>query len=176
MGPLGPCLSRSGSRYSMSMTCGPRDIISQLSLEVGITCLSIDCRLPPYLLLEPPSKITYMTPFPKQSKALISLLSTTPNHLNSILISPSIFMMLSFLVLPLSTAHIKLNNPQGSPPWLGFHLPQPKVQRRVGEVTVGLDLGLCLQGHTKWVGDFSTLVGVYKDGKKPNQVCSLHND
>jgi hypothetical protein len=22
------------------------------------------------------------------------------------------------------------------------------------EVTVGLDLGLCLQGHTKWVGDF----------------------
>jgi hypothetical protein len=29
---------------------------------------------------------------------------------------------------------------------------------------VGLDLGLCLQGHTKWVGDFSTLVGVYKDG------------
>jgi hypothetical protein len=30
---------------------------------------------------------------------------------------------------------------------------------------VGLDLGLCLQGHTKWVGDFSTFVGVYKDGK-----------
>jgi hypothetical protein len=28
---------------------------------------------------------------------------------------------------------------------------------------VGLDLGLCLQGHIKWVGDFSTLVGVYKD-------------
>jgi hypothetical protein len=28
---------------------------------------------------------------------------------------------------------------------------------------VGLDLGLCLQGHTKWVGGFSTLVGVYKD-------------
>jgi hypothetical protein len=28
---------------------------------------------------------------------------------------------------------------------------------------VGLDLGLCLQGHTKWVGDFSTFVGVYKD-------------
>jgi hypothetical protein len=23
------------------------------------------------------------------------------------------------------------------------------------------DLGLCLQGHTKWVGDFSTIVGVY---------------
>jgi hypothetical protein len=32
------------------------------------------------------------------------------------------------------------------------------------EVTVALDLGLCLQGHTKWVGDFSMLVGVYKDG------------
>jgi hypothetical protein len=31
---------------------------------------------------------------------------------------------------------------------------------------VGLDLGLCLQGHTKWVGDFSTFVGVYKDGNK----------
>ena len=29
-----------------------------------------------------------------------------------------------------------------------------------------LDLGLCLKGHTKWVGDFSTLVGVYKDGNK----------
>jgi hypothetical protein len=28
---------------------------------------------------------------------------------------------------------------------------------------MGLDLGLCLQGHTKWVGDFSTIVGVYKD-------------
>jgi hypothetical protein len=28
MGPTGPCLSRSGSRYSMSRTCGPRDIIS----------------------------------------------------------------------------------------------------------------------------------------------------
>ena len=27
-----------------------------------------------------------------------------------------------------------------------------------------LNSGLCLQGHTKWVGDFSTLVGVYKDG------------
>ena len=29
---------------------------------------------------------------------------------------------------------------------------------------MGLDLGLCLQGHTKWVGDFSMLAGVYKDG------------
>jgi hypothetical protein len=27
-GPPGPCSSRSGSRYSMSRTCGPRDIIS----------------------------------------------------------------------------------------------------------------------------------------------------
>jgi hypothetical protein len=25
MGPPGPCSSRSGSRYSMSRTCGPRD-------------------------------------------------------------------------------------------------------------------------------------------------------
>jgi hypothetical protein len=31
---------------------------------------------------------------------------------------------------------------------------------------MGLDLGLCLQGHTKWVEDFSTLVGVYKDDNK----------
>jgi hypothetical protein len=29
---------------------------------------------------------------------------------------------------------------------------------------VGPDLGLCLQGHTKWVRDLSTFVGVYKDG------------
>jgi hypothetical protein len=28
MGPPGPCSSRSGSRYSISRTCGPRDIIS----------------------------------------------------------------------------------------------------------------------------------------------------
>jgi hypothetical protein len=28
MGPPGPCSSRSGFRYSMSRTCGPRDIIS----------------------------------------------------------------------------------------------------------------------------------------------------
>jgi hypothetical protein len=34
------------------------------------------------------------------------------------------------------------------------------------KVTVGLDLGLCLQGHTKWVGDFSTLTCVYKDGNR----------
>jgi hypothetical protein len=31
---------------------------------------------------------------------------------------------------------------------------------------VGLDLGLCLQRHTKWVGDFSTLVDVYNDGNR----------
>jgi hypothetical protein len=30
MGLPGPCSSRSGSRYSMSRTCGPRDIISLL--------------------------------------------------------------------------------------------------------------------------------------------------
>jgi hypothetical protein len=35
------------------------------------------------------------------------------------------------------------------------------------ELTVGLDLGLCLQGHTKWIGNFSTFVGVYKDGNTP---------
>jgi hypothetical protein len=28
---------------------------------------------------------------------------------------------------------------------------------------MGLDSALCLQGHTKWVGDFSMFVGVYKD-------------
>jgi hypothetical protein len=28
---------------------------------------------------------------------------------------------------------------------------------------MGLDLGLCLQGHTKWVGDFCMFVGLYKD-------------
>jgi hypothetical protein len=33
--PPGPCSSRSGSWYSMSRTCGPRDIISSLSLKVG---------------------------------------------------------------------------------------------------------------------------------------------
>jgi hypothetical protein len=32
------------------------------------------------------------------------------------------------------------------------------------EVTVGLDLGLCLQGQTKWVREFSMIVGVYMDG------------
>jgi hypothetical protein len=35
MGPPGPLSSRSGSRYSMSRTYGPRDIISSLSLKVG---------------------------------------------------------------------------------------------------------------------------------------------
>jgi hypothetical protein len=35
MGPLGPCSSRSGSRYSMSRTCGPRDIISLVIPKMG---------------------------------------------------------------------------------------------------------------------------------------------
>jgi hypothetical protein len=37
MGPPGPCSSRSGSRYSMSRTCGPRDIISLVIPKVGDT-------------------------------------------------------------------------------------------------------------------------------------------
>jgi len=45
---------------------------------------------------------------------------------------------------------------------------------------VGLDSGLCLQGHTKWVGDFSTFVGVYKDDnttKNPkSHVLQLEED
>jgi hypothetical protein len=35
MGPPGPCSSRSGSRYSMSRTCGPRDIISLVIPKLG---------------------------------------------------------------------------------------------------------------------------------------------
>ena len=35
MGPPGPCLSRFGSRYSMSRTCGPRDIISSVIPWLG---------------------------------------------------------------------------------------------------------------------------------------------
>jgi hypothetical protein len=35
MGPLGPCSSRSGSRYSMSRTCEPRDIISLVIPRLG---------------------------------------------------------------------------------------------------------------------------------------------
>jgi hypothetical protein len=35
MGPSGPCPSRSGSRYSMSRTCGPRDIISLVIPKLG---------------------------------------------------------------------------------------------------------------------------------------------
>jgi hypothetical protein len=35
MGPPGPCSSRSGSRYSMSRTCGPRDIISLIIPRLG---------------------------------------------------------------------------------------------------------------------------------------------
>jgi hypothetical protein len=37
MGPPGPCLSQSGSRYSMSRTCGPQDIISLVIPKLGIT-------------------------------------------------------------------------------------------------------------------------------------------
>jgi hypothetical protein len=35
MGPLGPCSSRYGSRYSMSRNYGPRDIISLFIPKVG---------------------------------------------------------------------------------------------------------------------------------------------
>ena len=35
MGPLGPCSSRSDSQYSMSRTCGPRDIISLVIPRLG---------------------------------------------------------------------------------------------------------------------------------------------
>jgi hypothetical protein len=35
VGPPGPCSSQSCSRYSMSRTCGPRDMISYLSLKSG---------------------------------------------------------------------------------------------------------------------------------------------
>jgi hypothetical protein len=35
MGPLGPGSSRSGSQYSMSRTCGPRDIISLVIPRLG---------------------------------------------------------------------------------------------------------------------------------------------
>jgi hypothetical protein len=35
MGPPGPCSSRSGSRYSMSRTCGPQDIISLVIPKMG---------------------------------------------------------------------------------------------------------------------------------------------
>jgi hypothetical protein len=35
MGPPGPGSSRSGSRYSMSRTCGPRDIISLVIPRLG---------------------------------------------------------------------------------------------------------------------------------------------
>jgi hypothetical protein len=35
MGPPGPCSSQSGSRYSMSRICGPRDIISLVIPRLG---------------------------------------------------------------------------------------------------------------------------------------------
>jgi hypothetical protein len=37
MGPPRPCSSRFGSWYSMSRTCGPRDIISLVIPKLGIT-------------------------------------------------------------------------------------------------------------------------------------------
>jgi hypothetical protein len=35
MGPLGRCSSRSGSQYSMSRTCGPRDTICLVMPKLG---------------------------------------------------------------------------------------------------------------------------------------------
>jgi hypothetical protein len=35
MGPPGPGSSQDGSRYSMSSTCGPRDIISSVIPRIG---------------------------------------------------------------------------------------------------------------------------------------------
>jgi hypothetical protein len=35
VGPPRPCSGQSCSRYSMSRTCGPRDMISQLSIKSG---------------------------------------------------------------------------------------------------------------------------------------------
>jgi hypothetical protein len=46
MGPPGPCSSRSGSRYSMSRTCGPRDIISLVIPKVGDNGLIVWCHVP----------------------------------------------------------------------------------------------------------------------------------
>jgi hypothetical protein len=40
MGPPGPCLSRYGSRYSMSKTCGTRDIISLVIPRLGYNTLN----------------------------------------------------------------------------------------------------------------------------------------
>jgi hypothetical protein len=48
MGPLGPCSSRSGSRYSMSRTYGPRDIISLVIPNWGITCLMMESMWGPF--------------------------------------------------------------------------------------------------------------------------------
>jgi hypothetical protein len=41
---------------------------------------------------------------------------------------------------------------------------------------VSLDLGLCLKGHTEWVGDFSTIVGVYKDSNRFHSKFRRLND
>jgi hypothetical protein len=45
MGPPGPCSSRSGSRYSMSRTCGPRDIISLVIPRLGDNNISNSCKI-----------------------------------------------------------------------------------------------------------------------------------
>jgi hypothetical protein len=44
------------------------------------------------------------------------------------------------------------------------HVSKCALGRQQGALT--RVLGLCLQGHTKWVGDFSILEGVYKDGNR----------
>jgi hypothetical protein len=41
MGPPGPCSSRSGSHYSMSRTCGSRDIISLVIPRLGDNSLIV---------------------------------------------------------------------------------------------------------------------------------------
>jgi hypothetical protein len=40
-GPLGLCSFPSGSRYSMSATCGPRDMISLVTPRLGVTVFSM---------------------------------------------------------------------------------------------------------------------------------------
>jgi hypothetical protein len=50
MGPPGPCSSRSGSRYSMSRTCGPRDIISLVIPRLGDNMLKY-CNCKEYSII-----------------------------------------------------------------------------------------------------------------------------
>jgi hypothetical protein len=45
MGPPGPCSSRSDSQYSMSRTCGPRDIISLVIPKMGITYIILSTHI-----------------------------------------------------------------------------------------------------------------------------------